>query len=117
MLFEEDDHSLRTNSLEAKVMLCSFVENGIGVEIEDGEQEEIPRKALVAGKQKENLMKKGTDFGRRGASRVICRLYTCLARREFRLKEAEPRNAVEAEAIWRGALWLGKTIGMENRAL
>lgn len=61
-LFPDDDHSLRKNSLEAEVLLCNFIAKCVGEEIDQDEQDTVLGRALIAGKDKEDLMKQGGDL-------------------------------------------------------
>ncbi|KIX99269.1 uncharacterized protein Z520_04845 [Fonsecaea multimorphosa CBS 102226] len=61
-LFENDDHALTRNALEAEELLCDFIANCLGLEIANDEQERVIQKPLVDGGERVELMKKGGDL-------------------------------------------------------
>ncbi|KIV87605.1 hypothetical protein PV11_03139 [Exophiala sideris] len=61
-LFPGDNHALSQNTLEAEVLLCTFIAKCVGVSIEDGDQDRILGKPLVPDGKKIQLMEKGGDL-------------------------------------------------------
>ena len=61
-LFENDDHALTRNALEAEELSCDFIANCVGLGIEKDEQGKVIQKPLVVSGEKVELMKKGRDL-------------------------------------------------------
>ena len=62
-LFDDDDHALTRNSLEAEEMLCQFITKCAGVEIDHDEHVKVVQKELVRGEEKVETMKRSGDLG------------------------------------------------------
>ena len=60
-LFENDDHALTRNSLQAEELLCEFIMKQAGVDIRD-EERSLVGEPLVGADQKVGLMQKGGDL-------------------------------------------------------
>ena len=60
-LFENDDHALTRNSLQAEELLCEFIMKQAGVDILDGERT-LVGEPLVGAEEKVDLMQKGGDL-------------------------------------------------------
>ena len=61
-LFENDDHALTRNSLQAEKLLCDFIMKQAGEEIGQQEQQGIVQKPLVDQKVKIEKMRAGGDL-------------------------------------------------------
>ncbi|OQU98642.1 hypothetical protein CLAIMM_04394 [Cladophialophora immunda] len=61
-LFENDDHALTGNALEAEELLCDFIAKCVGLKIDNDEQEKVIQKPLVDSGERVELMKKGGDL-------------------------------------------------------
>ncbi|KAL9121067.1 MAG: hypothetical protein Q9187_002372 [Circinaria calcarea] len=66
-LFENDNHALTENSLEAEELLCNFIMKCAGVDIDAAERQVIS-KPLMTSKDKVGYMERGGDL--RGAESV-----------------------------------------------
>ncbi|OAG45130.1 hypothetical protein AYO21_00478 [Fonsecaea monophora] len=61
-LFEDDDHALTRNALEAEELLCDFIAKCIGLKIDNDEQEKVIQKPLVDRSERIELMETGGDL-------------------------------------------------------
>jgi hypothetical protein len=61
-LFEGDDHALSKNAETAEEMLCSFIAECAGIEIDGQEREAIIEQKLVEENDRIELMKRGGDL-------------------------------------------------------
>jgi fermentation-respiration switch protein FrsA (DUF1100 family) len=59
--FGGDDHALTKNSIKAEKMLCEFIADVVGLNI-DGTEGELVNKSLVEDGEKVEIMKRGGDL-------------------------------------------------------
>lgn len=60
-LFQGDDHALTKNSFKAEEMICDFITQCAGFEVEDGERQTVMEKELIPAAEKVKKMEESGD--------------------------------------------------------